>query len=234
MFCPNCGAKNDDDAEFCRSCGTRLTDSTQTSASAPAPPPKEGMKGRITSAFRQAVALVRDPPGYMTKNREARETTRWITVNYVAILAGVAFVGTLVGDLITFSHDGEYAYAIPGAILAYVLEILGFVIVGIVIWKLGPSFATNTTQDVSMRLSAYAYTPVFLAAIFYAIPEVGFIIEFLALLYGLYILYRGIPIMLGTPQDRVFAYLVVTLILVLVISVALSFVAISATDAVAH
>lgn len=29
MFCPNCGMKNDEDALFCESCGTRLTDEQQ-------------------------------------------------------------------------------------------------------------------------------------------------------------------------------------------------------------
>jgi hypothetical protein len=236
LFCPNCGAKNNDDAVFCKSCGAKLNDSTPaTQAGAAAAPAVEGgMKGMIMGAFRNAIALVKNPAGYMTQNKDATTTTRSLVINYVAILAAIAFVGTLIGDLVTFSASGKYVYAIPGAILAYILEIIGFFIVGVVIWKLAPRFATMTTQDKSMRLAAYSYTPVFLASIFYAIPGVGSILAFIALLYGLYILYKGMPIVLGTPSNRVMAYFITTLIIVIVISVVLSLIAGFATGAVTH
>lgn len=224
LFCPNCGAKNDDDAMFCRSCGGRLVEVAAPTLGSTLPP-SGSIKDIVMNAFREAIALVRNPVGYMNQNKNQVVTTRWLLVNYVAILAAITFVGTLIGDLITFSAHGRYVYAIPGAILGYVLDVVGFVIVGMVIWKLASSFSTKTDQDTAMRLAAYSYTPVFLASIFYAIPAVGGILVFLALLYGLYILYRGMPILLSTPLDKVLSYVIVTIVVVLVISVVLSFAA---------
>lgn len=231
LFCPSCGAKNDDDAMFCRQCGAKLNESAQPVARAQSSGPRTGAKGMVMRAFTDAFALVRDPVGYMTQNRDAAVSTRSVIVNYVAILAVITFIGTLIGDLITFSAKDHYVYAIPGAIFAYVLEIVGVVIIGIVIWKVGPSFATSTSQDTATRLAAYSYTPVLLASIFYAIPVAGTLLVFLALLYGLYILYRGIPVMLSTPKDRVVTYIIVIIVIMFVISIVLSLIAGEATSA---
>lgn len=70
-----------------------------------------------------------------------------------------------------YARDSKYAFAIPGAILAYVLEVLGVIILGLVIWKLAPRFATNTNQAMATTLAAYVHTPVFLISVFYAVPE---------------------------------------------------------------
>jgi hypothetical protein len=54
------------------------------------------------------------------------------------------------------------------------------------------------------------------------VPALGFL-AFLGLLYGLYILYRGLPILLNTPADKtviyVVAVLVVSIIILFIISV---------------
>lgn len=80
--------------------------------------------------------------------------------------------------MVTFGYarDSKYAFAIPGAILAYVLEVLGVIILGLVIWKLAPRFATNTNQAMATTLAAYVHTPVFLISVFYAVPELDLLV----------------------------------------------------------
>jgi len=133
-------------------------------------------------------------------------------INYVAILAAIDFVGTLIGNAI-FINAG---YGVLSAILYYIFGVIEVFVLGYVIWKLAPSFGTTTNQVRSLALAAYIYTPYFLISILKIIPELG-VLVILGLLYGLYIFYQGLPVMLGTPKDKVIIYLVVVLIVTFVI-----------------
>ena len=139
-------------------------------------------------------------------------------VNYVAILAAVPLVATLIGDswyhaVFGFSVIG-FSFAL--AIVSYILDVIGVFVVGFVMWKLGPSFGTTTTQVRATRLAAYIFTPFFLLSIFDIVPFLG-IIAVLGLLYGLYILYLGMPILLNTPKDKVITYVIVTVVVTFVV-----------------
>jgi Yip1-like protein len=170
---------------------------------------------RITSVFKTAIAIVKNPVGYMKENHTALPL-KSLMINYVAVLAAIPFFATLLGDLWYYAHDGKYAFAIPAAILAYVLELVAVFILGIVIWKVGPSFGTKTSQAMATTLAAYVYTPVFLISIVYLIPPISLLV-IVGLLYGLYIFYKGVPILLNTPQDKVLVYVIVVLVVALVI-----------------
>lgn len=178
----------------------------------------------IGGVFRHAIDLLKGPASVMTAYKDSDTSLRSLIVNYVAILAAIAFVATLIGDLwyygifgyLGFLGGAVYGYAITVAILGYILDIIGVGIVGFVIWKLGPSFGTSTTQIRATRLAAYSFTPFFLLSILNIIPFLGFL-SFLGLLYGLYILYLGVPIMLGTPRDKALTYVIVSVIAVIVI-----------------
>ncbi len=167
----------------------------------------------VMGAIRHAIDVTRSPASVMTAYRDEDTSVNSVIINYVAILAGIDFVGTLLGDLIFYHSAG---YAILDAILYYILGIVQVFVVGFIIWKLAPNFGTTTTQVRSLRLAAYLFTPYFLISILKIIPFLGLLV-ILGILYGLYILYLGIPIMLGTPQDKVIIYLVVTLVVTFIV-----------------
>jgi hypothetical protein len=161
----------------------------------------------MRTVFNNAIALVKDPVGYMTQHKGQDVPVNSLMINYVAVLALVPLVGRIIGDLAFYG----------GAGLGY-----SIFVIGMVIWKLAPSFNTTTDQAKSTVLAAYVYTPVFLIGILNIIPFLGYL-AFLGLLYGLYILYRGLPILLNTPADKtviyVVAVLVVSIIILFIISV---------------
>src|SRR5271156_5558522 len=112
LYCPSCGASNADDATFCKSCGAKLSDSAPAVASAPSPVASQGgsPKMRITSVFKTAIAIVKNPVGYMKENHTALPL-KSLMINYVAVLAAIPFFATLLGDLWYYAHDGKYAFA---------------------------------------------------------------------------------------------------------------------------
>jgi hypothetical protein len=162
----------------------------------------------------------------MRQNKDTAVPINSIIINYVAILALIPLVATLIGDIWAYSLSfyglfgyGLYGYAFGLAILSYILDIIGIFVLGLLIWKLSPSFGTTTDQARATLLAAFVVTPFFLASILEIIPVFGGLLAFLGLLYGLYILYLGLPIMLGTPADKVLIYVVVTVVVTFVIFV---------------
>ena len=147
------------------------------------------------------------------------------------ILALVPLVGRLIGDLIFYSGNGV-GYAIAGSIVAYILDVIAVFVVGIIIWKLAPSFNTSTNQSKATVLAAFVYTPAFLIGILSIVPVLGYL-AILGLLYGLYILYKGLPIMLNTPTDKRVMYVVAILIISLVVELIISLV-LGGLDGAAH
>jgi Yip1 domain len=179
----------------------------------------------IVGVFKHAIDLTRWPAQVMSAYRDNDSTLNSLIVNYVGILAGVALVATLIGNLWYYGVFGYlgfgggiiYGYDFVTAILGFIGNIVSVVLLGFIVWKLGPSFGTSTTQIRATRLVAYAYTPYLLLSVLNIIPFIG-ALSFLGLLYGLYILYLGMPLMLGTPQDKSLGYVIVSVIAVVVVA----------------
>ncbi len=231
MNCPSCGAANADDAAFCASCGANL----QSAGGQPpltAQPTTGGVGAKVTSAFNEGLALLRDPIGYMTRNKNNSTPLNSIIINYVAILALIPLVGRLIGDGIFYHAHGELGYAIAGSIVSYFLDIISVFIVGYVIWKLAPNFGSAADQVRGTLMAAYIYTPIFFIGILNIVPVLGYL-AILGLLYGIYILYRGLPILVNTPADKTVIYTIAILVVSLIILIIISFI-IGAFDTVAH
>lgn len=177
----------------------------------------------IKSTFMNAIDLVKNPTGFMNANRENDAPLKTLMINYVAVLAAIPLIATLIGDLWYYGLFGFlglagffYGYLVGIAILTYILDIVAVFVVGFIVWKLAPNFGTVTTQVRATRIAAYAFTPAFLIAILDIIPFISFI-TILGLLYGLYILYLGLPILLNTPKDKALTYVIVTVVATLIV-----------------
>ena len=56
-------------------------------------------------------------------------------------------------------------------IVTYIFELIAVVVVGIILWKLAPSFSSiAVNQNKATKLVSYVYTPVFLIAILDIVP----------------------------------------------------------------
>lgn len=182
-----------------------------------------GATGFIMGTINSAIALVKNPAKYITANKDTPATARGIMVNYVAVLAAIPFIATLIGDLwyyglfIPLRFAGSFvAYAFTSAVLTYILYLVGVYVISIVIGRLASMFNSSSDQIKSLKLAAFIFTPVFLIGILDIIPLLT-ILTILGVLYGLYILYLGLPIMLGTPKERVMTYLVAVVIATFVV-----------------
>jgi hypothetical protein len=233
LYCKNCGTATADDAVYCQKCGADLrAASAPTGSGMPGstvPPSYLGanpmpINFNIGGVFKHAIDLVRSPAQVMSAYRDSDPSFNSIMINYVAVLAAIPLIATLIGGLWYYSIFGYlgfvggtiYGYAFATAIIGYILDIVGVAIVSYIVVWLAPNFGAKTTLPRAARLTAYAFTPFFLASILNIIPFIGFL-SVLGLLYGLYVLYLGVPIMLGTPQNESLTYTIVIVVAVIIV-----------------
>ncbi|MEO0226838.1 MAG: Yip1 family protein [candidate division WOR-3 bacterium] len=131
-------------------------------------------------------------------------------------LIGNALIGVNVGFMGIIRYP--IASALVWAIVFYILTLIGLYIEGIVINALAPSF--DSVQDINsaFKLAVYSMTPYFVAGILYIFPVLG-ILVLLASLYGLYLMYLGMPVMMNTPKEKVIGYMIVAIIVMFVINI---------------
>jgi hypothetical protein len=172
-----------------------------------------------------AIALVKNPLGFITAHKDDPATVNEIMIKYVAVLALIPFFATLIGDLWYYSlftrflFVGSYAaYAFTTAVLTYILDVAAVYVIAIIIRMLAPTFNSTVDEIKSLKLAAWIFTPAFLIAVLDIIPPLSFL-TFLGVLYGLYILYLGLPSVLATPKDKVVTYVIAVVVATLVVFV---------------
>ncbi len=141
-----------------------------------------------------------------------------ILTGYVIPLAAIAFVAQVIGyGLIGLGPLSSFSYGLGMGLIAFISAVAGVYIMAYVIDFLAPNFASEKNFGRAFQLVAYSYTPAWVAGIFHIIPVLG-VLVLIASIYGLYLMYLGVPVMMKTPQDKVIPYLVVSIIVIIVVS----------------
>jgi hypothetical protein len=156
--------------------------------------------------------------------KEEKTTLAELFTSYVMILLAIPaiaqFIGmSLVGRKIAFV--GWYRIGIGSgllyAVLFYVFSLVSVYVFGIVINALAPTFSSKPDAINSMKLAVYSMTPMWVAGVLYIIPFLGWLV-IIAGLYGIYVLYLGFACpMMDTPKEKIMAYLIVSLVVVVVL-----------------
>jgi hypothetical protein len=145
-----------------------------------------------------------------------------IMLNYViplALIPAVADVigyGLVGGPLVSWSISA----AIAKGLVSFVAAILGVYLTSYVVDFLAPNFGSEKNFGRSVQLVAFSNTPGWVAGVLNIIPAIGWLAG-LASLYGLYLVYLGMPQVKKTPQDKVVPYLLVTILAVIVVYIVL-------------
>jgi len=91
-------------------------------------------------------------------------------------------------------------------------------VIGFVIDALAPSFGGQKNFNQAIKVAAYSYTPGFVGGLFAIIPILGGFVGLLFALYGLYVLYLGLPRLMKNPEDKTIIYELVVIVVAIVIS----------------
>jgi len=123
---------------------------------------------------------------------------------------GRRIAGTTLPESVTISG------AITWGVIALALTLLSVFVLTQVISLLAPGFGGQKNDVQALKVAAYSSTPVWLAGAF-NIHGRFLILTIFVSLYGLFLLYVGLPTLMKVPQDRSMGYTAVVIIASIVI-----------------
>jgi hypothetical protein len=174
----------------------------------------------VTLGGRVKAILLAPATEWIEIERES-ETPGRLFVRYVAVLAAIPALARFVGS----SLIGGYTPIVPGligAIGSYVFALALVVVTALIVDALAPTFDAQKNFRNAFKLAAYSFTPVWIAGAFLLVPG----LNFLAILglYGLYLLWVGLPLLLGVPREKAFPYAAVVVVCALALTLLLGLV----------
>jgi hypothetical protein len=116
-------------------------------------------------------------------------------ISPVSYFIGASFVG------IRGAYRTPVMFGLSQAVIYYVLTLIGVFAISIVISVLAPIFGGKRNQLQALKVAAYAYTPVWLAGMLYTVPVLG-IAVLLVSLYGVYVLYFGLFLVMKSSEEQ--------------------------------
>jgi hypothetical protein len=152
-------------------------------------------------------------------------TTGTLISGYVVPMAAIgAVAGFLGGSLIGQSTFFLGTYRVPlftglvVALFTFCMAIVAVFLVSLVINALAPSFGGQQDSIQALKVAVYSYTPAWIAGALRIVPLLG-IFAIFAALYGLYLLFLGLPRLMKCPEDKALGYTAVVVVCAIVLSV---------------
>jgi hypothetical protein len=138
---------------------------------------------------------------------------------YVLPFAAIAAIISLL-VLWTNTRMGT-SFAVRMAIYQLVSPLVSVVIAAVVINELAETFDSVKDLNSAFKLVAYSYTPVLLMQI---ITSISWALGFLSILglYGIYLLWIGLPVMMQTPEDKRLVYIIASVVVMLLVGIIVS------------
>ena len=148
----------------------------------------------------------------------------YIFTNYVAILAAIPAICGFIGlSIVGMSVPGLGSVRMPvvsgllNAIVSYLFTFVSVYVVALIVDALAPTFSGRKNFESALKVTAYSYTPFWICGIFLLIPGLRFLT--ILGLYGFYLLWLGLPLLMKSPQDKSLAYTAAVVIVAVVIGV---------------
>src|SRR5579871_3313928 len=136
----------------------------------------------------------------------------YLFTNYVAILAAIPTICGFIGmSIIGLQVPGvgtirmSIASGLLYAIIFYLLAFATVYVIALVVDALAPTFSARKNFESALKLVVYCFTPAWLAGVFLLLPALGFLVLIVGL-FGLYLLWMGLPILMKSPPDKLIPY----------------------------
>ena len=142
-------------------------------------------------------------------------TPGYLFPHYVVYLAAIPPLAGFVGSSIVGVAGPGGTSRVPlfagllGAVIAYVLSFAAVYAVAIVVDQLAPRFKGQRAFAGALKVTVYAFTPYWVLGICQLIAGLRFV-GYVAALFGIYLLWLGLPRRMKAPPDRAVSYVATT------------------------
>ena len=148
-------------------------------------------------------------------------TIKGLYTGYVCLLAAIPAVAKAIGDLafgrviVGLPYHPSILDVLVQGIVQYLLSLAMIFVIALVIDSLAPMFGGRKDRLQAFKLAAFSSTALYLAGIFYLIPQLAPLA--IIGLYSLYLFYLGVPVLMKPPQEKALAYTAVVIVVTLVL-----------------
>jgi Yip1 domain len=185
---------------------TNAEHSSEDEAGAPKATRVQQARQKAEFILSRAWGLARNPGEEWDQIRREETTVASIMLGYVAPLAAIWPVCDLIGSVI-FGRilNANYADAIVRAGVTFVVSVGVVFLLGLLINAAAENFDADRDDLASQKVAAYSMTPYFFSGLFSLWPPLWWLGIF-AVAYSGYLIYRGLPVLMKAPEDRVIGY----------------------------
>jgi hypothetical protein len=242
MLCPKCNQPVADGARFCASCGEPISATGNPDATRPPRGPvaaagatSSGAAAPGASSPASAAGLGAAAPRLIDriKNIILTPNTEWPVIEtepttiaqlykgYVIPLA--AFSALMSFVRMSIMGIGFWRMPVPTglayALVSFALGLLGLYLVGWVIDMLAPTFSGQRDRRQAVKTAAYAFTPGAIGAVFVLLGGLGSLLRLAAAIWGIYLLYLGLPVLMRSPREKAAGYTAAVIVCVILLFV---------------
>ena len=151
------------------------------------------------------------------------QTVADIYKNYIVWLAAVPAIcqfikGTFIGYGALGTMRMPIGAGITSMVVYYALSLVLVYVVALVVDALAPTFSGQKNQVQALKAVAYSWTAGWIAGIGALVPWLGVLIALAGLIYGIYLMFLGLPATMKCPQEKSGGYTAVTIIIAVVLS----------------
>ena len=159
--------------------------------------------------------LILNPKATMKKQKDKNITMEDVII-FIAILKLPALLAIFIEYMYRWNTPVEGAFSF--GLIVYILSIGGLIVYGYLLNAIASNFKTKTNLMQTMKLAMYAATPMMLLGIInlYVVPYFTYLLFIIAAIYGFYILYHGMIILLETPKEQLMPFFIVSIILFII------------------
>jgi len=238
MDCATCGRTVPEGATVCVHCGAPMAKAAEPAPAGEAPrTPVTGAASAGPSSagapaanrlIKRVKAILLTPRTEWPVIAGEATTTQDIYLRYVAPLVAIGVIASLIGTTVvgvSLPMLGTIrigvAAGLAGAILHFALTFVAVFVVALIVDALAPTFGGQKDSLRALKVTAYSFTPAWVAAILTILPALGVIAGLIGL-YGLYLMYVGLPVLMRAPADKALGYTVVVVLCAIVLSIIVS------------
>lgn len=156
-----------------------------------------------------------------------------IYMGYVVPLAAIGPIANAIGSVVLGSSflgittHASLTGAIIMGVVTYVMSLVMLYVIAVIIDALAPSFDGQKNMLSAFKLAAYASTAGWVAAIFGIVPALGMLAALVGGLYGIYLMYVGLPKLMKSPPQKTVVYMIVIAVVAWIASIVVGMVAVS-------
>jgi hypothetical protein len=173
----------------------------------------EDARARAQQAIRKsefilsrAYGLLREPNKEWEQIRAEETTVPSILLGYVAPLAAIIPLCSLIGSYIFEPQfAGDFGVALIRAVVTWLVSVALVFFLGVLINAVAENFDGDKNDLGAQKIAAYSLTPTFLSGVFGLWPPLWWLSLF-ALAAMVFLMYRGLPILMKAPAERALAY----------------------------